>query len=195
VAVVTDVLVADMTRTVLQKPPDAVRQFTPFPRAIVNAHVFNGVVSVKPINDDLELQISVVLDPAFAYRMMDFNISLIEDTAFSWNNSCFIEVVDGIRGLADGAVERHDVEQRPVLDSTATGEMWVVDSVRYSIPRYVIQAVGRNTIFFNFFATNQADPASAGGSLNALFRFFEYDIEQAEYFALHYATLVHGTNR
>ncbi len=191
-AVVTDVLVSTLTRTVMVKPPDAVRQFTPYPRAIINAHVFNGAVSVKPVNDQQDLQIGVVLDPKFAYRLMDVNIHLIQDVAFDWNNLAFIEIVDGLRNLADGAVERNVVELEDVLDSSATGEMWITGQVR--VPRFIIQAVGNNTIFFNFFATNQNADVGGAGSLNSLFRFFEYDLEQAEYFALHYATLVHGTN-
>lgn len=191
-AVVSDVLASTITRTVLTKPPDAVRQFTPYPRAILNAHVFNGSVTAKPLNDQAELTIGVVLDPKFAYRLMDVNIHLIQDVAFDWNNLAFIEIVNGIRNLTAGAVERHVVELEDVLDSTATGEMWITGRLR--IPRFIIQAVGSNTIFFNFFATNQNAAVGGAGSLNALFRFFEYEIEQAEYFALHYATLVYGTN-
>ncbi len=174
------------------KPPDTVRQFTPYPRAIINAHVFNGAVSVKPVNDEQEMVIGVVLDPKFAYRLMDVSINLIQDVAFDWNSLAFIEIVDGIRNLDTGAVQRHVVELEDVLDSTATGEMWITGRVR--IPRYVIQSVGGRTIFFNFFATNQNAAVGGAGSLNSLFRFFEYEIEQAEYFALHYATLVYGTN-
>ncbi len=191
-AVVTDVLDSTIARTVLVKPPDAVRQFTPYPRSIINAHVFNGAVSVKPVNDQQELVVSVVLDPKFAYRLMDVNIHLIQDVAFDWNNLAFIEIVNGIRNLTSGAVERNVVELEDVLDSTATGEMWI--SGRLRIPRFIIQATGDDTIFFNFFATNQNAAVGGAGSLNSLFRFFEYDLEQAEYFALHYATLVHGTN-
>ncbi len=191
-AVVTDVLSSTITRTVFVKPPDQVRQFTPYPRAIINAHVFNGTVSVKPVNDQQDLQIGVVLDPKFAYRLMDVNIGLIQDVAFDWNNRAFIEVVNGIRNLALGAVQRHVIELEDVLDSSATGESWM--SGRLRIPRYIIQSVSKQTIFFNFFATNQNAAVGGAGSLNALFRFFEYEIEQAEYFALHYATLVYGTN-
>ncbi len=191
-AVVTDVFVSTITRTVLTKPPDDVRQFTAFPRAIINAHVFNGAVSVKPVNDQQEMQISVVLDPKFAYRLMDVNIGLIQDVAFDWNNRAFIEVVDGIRNLASGAVQRHPVNLEDVLDSTATGESWMNATTR--IPRYIIQSVEGGPIFFNFFATNQIAAAGGAGSLNSLFRFFEYEIEQAQYFALHYATLVYGTD-
>ncbi len=191
-AVVTDVFVSTISRTVMVKPPDAVRQFTPFPRAIINAHVFNGVVSVKPVNDQQEMQIGVVLDPKFAYRLMDVNIHLIQDVAFDWNTLGFVEVVDGIRDLTDGAVERHAIAKVNVTDSTATGEMWVSSSTE-RMPRYILQSVRGRTIFFNFFATNQNAAVGAAGSLNSLFRFFEYEIEQAEYFALHYATLVYGS--
>ncbi len=174
------------------KPSDQVRQFSPWPRSIVNAHVFNGAVSVKPVSDQQDLQIGVVLDPKFAYRLMDVNIGLIQDVAFDWNDRAFIEVVNGIRNLELGAVQRHVIELEDVLDSSATGESWMTGRLR--IPRYIIQSVAKQTIFFNFFATNQNAAVGGAGSLNSLFRFFEYDIEQAEYFALHYATLTYPTN-
>lgn len=191
-AVVSDVFASTISRTVLTKQPDQVRQFTPYPRAILNAHVFNGALAVKPLNDQQDLTIGVVLDPKFAYRLMDVNVHMIQDAAFDWDPNAFIEVVDGLRGLPDGAVQRHVVELEDVFDSSATGEMWVSGLLR--IPRFIIQGKGGDTIFFNFFATNQSAAAAGAGSLNSLFRFFEYEIEQAQFFALHYATLTYGTN-
>ncbi len=193
-AVVTDTFVSSLSRTVLVKPPDSVRQFTPYPRAILNAHVFNGAVSAKPVNDQQQMVIGVTLDPKFCYRLFGVNLHLIQDVAFDWDTRAFIEIVDGIRGLPAGAVQRHLCILDDITDSVATGEMWICTGALVRGPRYIIQRVGTETTFFNFFALNQNAAVGAAGSLNSLFRFFEYDIEQAEYFALHYAALAQLTN-
>jgi len=193
VAVVTDVIVSELNRTVFTKPPDVVRQNSPWPRAIANFSVTNGVVSAKLAVDENELQIRVDLDPTFAYRLFDWNINLIANGAFDWDPAAFIEVVDGIKNLPAGNQQRHFVNLEDVTDSIATGEMWISDS-RSREPRYVIQSSGGEAIFFTFFAVNQSANASAAGSLNALFRFWEYEIEQAEYYALHYATMTYATH-
>ncbi len=187
-AVVQDVFVAELNRTVFTKPPDIVRQYSPWPRAIANFSVLNGAVSAKPVNDQLEMQISVVLDPTFAYKMFDWNISVQQDTAFQWDDRAFIEVVDGVKNLPGGNQQRHAVALVDVNDSIATGQMWIANSDT-NIPRYVIQASGGNTIFWNFFAINTNNNVGAAGSLNCNFRFWEYEIEQVEYYALHYATM------
>ncbi len=191
-ATITDVFVSTNSRTVLTKPPDSVRQFSPWPRAIVNATVFNGAVSAKPVNDLLEMQIRVDLDPKFAYRFFDFDINLIQDTAFDWETNAFIEVVDGVRSVAAGNARRHRVQLLEITDSVATGQMWVSNGAAFTGPRYIIQATEGNAIFFNFFAVNLNVAVGAAGSLNSLFRFWEYEIEQAEWFALHYAQMVYA---
>ena len=106
-AVVQDVFVSALTRTVFTKPADVIRQFSPWPRAIANFGVENGAVSVKPINDQQEMQIRVDLDPKFAYRLFDWNVNLIQDVAFDWEANGFVEVVDGIKNMPAGNVQRY----------------------------------------------------------------------------------------
>jgi len=187
-AVVTDVFALTLARTVFTKPPDVVRQYSPWPRAIANFTLENGAVSAKPLNDQAQIQVGLTLDPKFAYRLFDFNLNLIQDTAFDWSANTFIEVVDGIKNLPAGNVQRYRALLIDTTDSIATGEMWLINPGTY--PHHVIQFSGE-TVFFNWFANNLTAAASAAGSLNVVFRFWEYEIEQAEYMALHYATLTY----
>lgn len=191
-AVVTDVLISTQRRTVFTKPPDTVRQFSPWPRAITNFSVENGVVTAKPVDDQAELQIRCDLDPKFAYRLFDWNINLIQDVAFDWEANAFIEVVDGIKNLPAGNVQRYRALLIDTTDSVATGEMWLCNPSTY--PHNVIQSTEGNQAFFNFFATNLNAAVGGAGSLNSVFRFWEYEIEQAEYFALHYSTLINPSS-
>ncbi len=191
-AVVSDVFASSLRRTVFTKPADVVRQFSPWPRAIANFSVENGAVTAKPVDDQAQLTIGCTLDPKFAYRLFDWNINLIQDVAFDWEANAFIEVVDGIKNLPAGNVQRYRALLIDTTDSVATGEMWLSNPSTY--PHNVIQSTEGNQAFFNFFAVNLNAAVGGAGSLNSLFRFWEYEIEQAEYFALHYSTMIYASS-
>lgn len=186
-AVVLDVFATTLTRQVFVKPPDAVRQFTPLPRAIANFTVVDGTVSVKPVNDQQEMQITIVLDPQFAYRMIGVSINCTQDVANDWRTQPYFQVQNVIRGLPVGAEQRHVFFMDDSFAVPLAREMWICRDGG-NLPSYMMQHwLAISTI--NFFATNQTAAAGAEGEVNALFEFLEYDIEQAQYYALHYPTL------
>jgi len=191
-AVVLDSLNATLTRTVFVKPPDLVRQFTPLPRAIVNFNILNGVISAKPVNDQQELIIGVTLDGDFAYRMVDFTCSLLQDVANDWNPRGYLELTNALRNLQLGATQRHVLVLEDAIEIPTPVEMWIATE-RAGLPRYVIQtpsAFPSASPVITFKATNQSAAVGVAGTVNFFMTFLEYDIEQAEYFALHYPTMV-----
>ncbi len=190
-AIVQDLLTTVQARTVFIKPPDQVRQFGPLPRAVVNFHLDDGTISAKPLNDTYEMQISIVLDPQFAYRMVDIVWFAAQDVANDWNAAPYLEIFEGIRGLAAGATMRHRQVRENSFQTPSATEMGIVRKISGTLPQYIIQkAGGTGAPVVNFHATNQAAAAGAVGVVNALFSFLEYDIEQVEHFPLHYPELV-----
>ncbi len=190
-AIVTVSLVATLSRTVFVKPPDLLRQFTAIPRAIVNFNILNGVITAKPINDDEELTISMILPTTFAYRWVDLNWSLSQDVANSWLNRSYLEITNGIRNLAGGATQRHVITNDDLIQIPGGTEMIAARAPSAGsvsdIPRYVIQSNppgSGNAPIVTFKSTNQTDPAGAAGTSNFFASFFEYDIEQAEAFPI-----------
>ncbi len=188
-AVINTVLGSTLQRTVLTKPPDVVRQHSPWPRAMVNAFIQGGTLDAKPVNDQQELQIGVVLDPKFAYRLQDFSVSLIQDVANDWVARAYIEVQDAIRNLPSGQKTRHAVALDDTRQNVSALEMWVTVAGPDRQPNYIFQALPNDLVIFNFFATNEAAAAGLAGTVDSWFRFLEYEIEQAEWFALHYPVL------
>ncbi len=188
-AVVNTNLGSTLQRTVITKPPDQVRQYTPWPRAIVNAFVSAGTLDAKPVDDTQELAIGVVLDPKFAYRLTAFSVSAIQDVANDWLAVAYLETNDSLRNMA-GVKTRHPVALFDTLQNVVASEMWVASGAPSSMPTHIIQALPDDLPLFNFFATNQTAAVGAAGTIDSWFQFLEYEIEQAEYFALHYPTLI-----
>jgi len=196
VAIVADFLLATLSRTVFVKPPDPIRNLTAMPRAIVNYNILNGVVSAKPLNDQAELTISFLLDPTFAYKMVDMSISLSQDRANDWANRAYFEFTNAIRNLEQGATERHVVVLEDLNQIPGSTEMWIArTAATHNLPRYVIQvppgaAAGTSPVT-TFKANNQNVAAALAGTVNFYVTFFEYEIEQAEQFPLHWPTQVY----
>lgn len=188
-AVVTDTFVATVSRTVFTKLPDSVRLYTSHPRAILNFSVINGTISAKPLNDQQELHIGMTLDPSFAYRLVDFNCHLTQDVANDWTSRAYLEITNGVRGLGAGSTRRHSVILEDGIRIPTALEQWIGVLGNDRGPRYVIQATPQGPLTMNFRATNLVAAAGAAGATNAMFSFLEYDIEQAQFFVLHWPEL------
>lgn len=190
-AVVQDSFTASLSRTVFTKPPDPARQYSALPRALVNFVVNDGTISAKPLNDQQELEIECVLDPKFAYRLVDMSIDLVQDVANDWTSRAYLEITNMVRNLPTGSRQRHTIVLEDTIRVPTAVEMWIaIGSRQDRLPTYILQShPGGFGPEFDFHATNQVAAAGAAGVVNAFFSFFEYEIEQAEYVALHYSTL------
>ncbi len=191
-AVVQVSLVATLRRTVFVKPPDALRQLTAIPRAILTFNILNGVVTAKPVNDQEELIISLILPGSFAYRWVDFAWHLSQDVAFDWNTRGYIEITNGIRNLELGMTQNHVVVLDDIVVVPGASERITARTGVDPVIRYIIQAPSINplaTPTITFKATNQTAAVGAAGTTNFYASFFEYDLEQVEAFPVHYAAL------
>lgn len=184
---------ANFTRTPFIKPPDLVREFTAMPRAIVNFELTNSVLTAKPVNDQAELIITIQLPVEFAYRWISLNVSVIQDVAFDWNGS-YIEITNGVRGLALGATQRWSTSKQNVDKIPTLNEMWIAFWNEKVMPTDILQARDGNAVVMTYKASNRNVAVGAAGTANCLFSFYEYDIEQAQRFPLHYATQVYSRN-
>ncbi len=159
------------------------------PRAMVNYNIVNGVISAKPINDQQELIIGLTIEQNFAYRFLEFSISLIQDVAFAWGPRAYFELTNAIRNTAVSSTQRHPVVLEDVTRIPVPSEMWIARAAaETNLPRYIIQTRPgtQSAPVVTFKATNQSDPAGAAGTVNFYASFLEYDIEQVERFPLHW---------
>ena len=189
-AIVLDVIPTTLTRTVFVKPPDWVRQRSSMPRALVN-FTANTTISAKPLNDQQELQATVDLDGQFAYRLVDFSAFVTQDVANNWTPIGYLELFNGIRNLPPNHVNRHPVQLEDTLRIDPAVRMWCARFPHGARPQYVIQVgPAGGAPILRFETVNESSPAGGTGAFGCHITFFEYEIEQAQYFAMHYPTLV-----
>ncbi len=187
-------MTATLRRTVFVKPPDMLRQLTAIPRAIVTFAILNGVISIKPLDDEQELIIGISLDGNFAYRWIDLMWTLDQDVAFDWNTRGYLELTNAIRNLELGMTLRHVVVLDDVTIVPGGAERIMARTGVDPVPgmRYIIQtpaAHPTSTPIITFKATNQSAAAGVAGTTNFYASFYEYDIEQVEMYQMHYASL------
>ncbi len=179
-AIVADQFVSLFSRTTFRKLPDAQRNLTSSPRAMVNFHVDAGVLSAKPLNDDQTVAISVDLPLEFCYRMLDVNVVFRQDVASSWNARPFIEVTNGVRGLPLGNDQAWPLVMEAGQTGASGGSIEMVRPNVRGLPQMIFQTVFAGVApVLTFRAANNQDPAGAAGTIDFLLTFLEYEVEQS----------------
>ncbi len=185
-AVVTTTLATTQTRTTLVKPPDNIREWGPLPRGMINFELTSGVLDAKPVNDQQTMTISIILPVSFAYRLVDANVQVDQDVSANWGANPSLEVVNAIRGLPLGVVNRHPWLLLPSFRA-AIAPVAMVTPRSPRQPAYIMQSIAQGVApVITFRATNDTDPAGLAGLVFAYFSFLEYDIEQVQRFPVHY---------
>jgi len=183
-AVVLTARTTTFNRVPFIKPPDMQRMFTAMPRALVNSTLELSAIPAKPINDQQNVQVICVLPTQFAYRMISANIMVEQDVANAWGPGAELQLTGGIRGELSSFTAHH-----PMI--TATESFTFSTSVpqnhwtfpRGALPTYIIQGFGPGFApIIDFRMTNVSAPAGAAGSVSALVRWYEFDIEQVQMF-------------
>lgn len=193
-AVVLMSLTATLSRMVFIKPPDQVREFTSIPRALLNFALTDAVIDAKPVNDQEELIVSMTLDTEFAYRLVDFCASLVQDTANDWTPTSYLEISSALRGIPTTQVNRHAFTLNDTIRVPQGGEMWIARPLdTHAMPRYVIQnPTSASGPVVTYKATNQNAAVATAGTFNCFFSFLEFDLEQVERFPVHWPIPVYS---
>ena len=190
-AVVTTSVALTLTRTTLIKPQDLVRSWGPIPRAMLNFEANSAVLDAKPVNDQQTLTVSMVLPLEFAYRLVDASVTIDQDVANDWEVNPHFEVLNGIRGLPPGAVNRHPWILAP-SHRAAFNEVALITPRAPRQPGYVIQSLRPGIAPSVLLRANNGNAdVGAAGLVFAYFAFLEYDIEQAQRFPVHYPVQVY----
>ena len=180
-AIVLDAFVANFSRVPFVKPPDLQRIYTPMPRALVRFTVVNGVVPLKPVNDQQNVQVICDLPETFAYRMNDAIIAIRQDKADDWDSGAQLQVTNAMRGQELGQVNRHLMNGTLTVTFAAITNEQLWQLAR--IPTYIMQTnVPNVTPGVDFRFTNINAAAASAGVINFFCSFYEYDIEQVEMF-------------
>lgn len=188
-AVVTDSPTALFSRTPFIKPPDLEREWTAMPRSIVNFALTGSVISIKPINDQQELIISIDLPAEFCYRWLTSTVFVIQNNARDWSDRSYVEITNGVRGVALGNMQEWPMVNEFVDKIPSSSEAWIARGGSDTrLPTDILQAIRGVAPTITFKASNIGAPAGTAGTMNCLFTFLEFDIEQAQRFPIHWPT-------
>ena len=100
-----------------------------------------------------------------------------------------IQTQNAVRNLPPGQTQRHIVDLVDGFLAAENSEMWVGILDDDAAPHYILQPLKNQIVTFRFLATNQTAAAGAAGVVSCFLSFFEYEIEQAEQFELHWPGL------
>lgn len=173
-----------ITRVPWVKPPDLQRVFTAQPRARLDFTVRDGVVPLKPINDDQNNQIVCLLPQTFAYRMISATCAIRQNSANDYDAFAQMQVTNAMRAHQLGLTVRHPMPSgiSSSFSPVTPERIWFADSLQ-GMPTYIMQSIQVNVaagVDFRF--SNTIDPASGAGVINFFASFWEFDIEQVQMF-------------
>jgi len=193
-ALVVDVHLMDARYTPYQRPPDRVVTTSPIPRGLKSFVVPGAVLAAKPLYDKLMLSFSFSLPHNYAYLLNELNVSVDCDTASDWDD------VGHLRLPSTSTANRGFDYQVP-LDFTlysrhATGPLGTAGQTMRSTQINSGQLPRTPIVPTEFMATssmifcNRVDAAQAAGTVDALISFWEFDLEQIQFYPIHMAANV-----
>ena len=188
-AVVTTTIVMTTTYRPFERPPDQVSLWTSIPRGLRGFVVEAGVLDAKPINDDQQLILTGILPSNFAFIFAEIGLWILVDVAAAWDSEYTLILQDFYQGRADVIQQWNFDFASSNLQSTARG---AGHTAIQQVPKQPMWNP-RDTpgIDINISTFNGADPAGAAGTVWAYINFWEFDLEQAQKYAINAPSPVH----
>lgn len=148
--------------------------------------VRGATLAAKPINDDEVLSVTWTLPGGFGYVLNELHLNIQQDVQSDWDNR-------GHWRLSQSSQANLNFDYRIPIDFLSfVGSVGSLTELRATkingiltrtpiIPRVT---GATNSLHF----VNLADPAGAAGTVDALISFWEYDLQQLQYFPVHMAS-------
>lgn len=190
-ALVVDTRVGVQSFVPYERPPQPYTLWSAIPRGLMSFIAAVSEIQLKPINDQLLVQMTGTLPPNFAYVMADANISVAIATVTTWHPDCNLNMQNFYRGGDESTGLSgnfpQDFDTVSVLNDLRAMKR---DGPWPTFP--MIAPGGSSGIQFVLSAWN-ADAAAIGtGILNAYISFWQFDLEQIRKFPINSPQPVHA---
>lgn len=181
----------------------AVRSYSPFegmserqrlrtavPRGMVRFN-FNGVLTAKPVNDDIVVNITGSLPPSFAYVISDMSYQLEVDTASDWAPFARFRIFNGLPNGEPGneqvALFNMTLFNPGVAIAAAQRVLeFSMGSLREWYPTPIVRTPGAAGLSFTLRVGNGIDAVQAAGTQFFNLNFYQYELNQAVRFPLNF---------
>ncbi len=149
------------------------------------------VLALKPVNDTELLSIAGTLNPGFGYVLAEAHCNISQDRAQDWNGFGQLRISQPSPEL-DGFDYRMPMQfSNYSQDGTTLGVTSTRGGGTYSLLHTpIVPPTGGSTFSMSF--ANLAAAAAAAGVVDAVVSFWQYDLEQLQFFPVHVATGVYS---
>ncbi len=143
----------------------------------------SAVLALKPVNDTELLDVIVTLPSGFGYVINELNVNITQDRAASFE-------AEGVLIITDSSRQNQDFDYRipiPFINFSNQGTNLQARATRVpagSLTRVpIIPGAAATTLRLRF--SNLDATVAAAGVVNALMSFWEFDLQQLQYFPAH----------
>ncbi len=187
-AIVTTALFFTRDYVPYERPPQPETLWTAIPRGLQSGFVNEEVLDLKPVNDDQRLTVTMTLPGNFGYVMADAQLTITQNRANDWADSCNLNITNFYRGTPVGYFANYrqplEVDGRFLKRSMVVSQPW---------PTFPLVAPQRTApIIIVFDAWNGQDTAATAGTVSAFASFWQFDLEQIRKFPINSPQPVHS---
>lgn len=165
------------------------RMYNAVPRGMIRFSAIK-VLSAKPINDDMNVNITSSLPPNFGYVFSYMFFELECDTATDWNATARFRMFNGIPNASVpndqvAVVNMSNYNDAGTSDPKRIADMSLGDlGKRFPTPVWRTRDAAGMSAIVNY--ANGADPAQAAGLIEFHMAFYQYDLTQVVRFPLNF---------
>ncbi len=185
-ALVTQTITPTSTFTPFEGMSEAQRLTNAVPRGLVRFET-RVATAVKPVNDDLLLEITGSLPPNFAYVVSTLSYVIQIDTAADFDNFARLRIFNGLPNAVPGNEQIALFNFSKLLSGVGTAERVLTygeGSLREWFPNPIWRTAGAAGISFTLRITNGNNAVMAAGTQFFNMSFYQYDLTQAVRFPL-----------
>ncbi len=189
-ALVIDTRVGITSFVPYERPPQSVTLWSAIPRGLVSFVSAVSAIALKPINDQLLVQMTGVLPPNFGYVMNDANFSVAVSAVQTWHPDMNLNLQNFYRGGSETIGLSGNWPQG--FDTISVLSDLRAMNREQPWPAFpLIGTAGTTGIQFVLSAWNADAAANPAGVLNAYLSFWQFDLEQIRKFPINSPVPVH----
>lgn len=188
VAIVTTALAFTRDYVPYERLPQPQTLWTAIPRGLQFGYVNEEDLDLKPVNDDQRLTVTMTLPPNFGYVMANAQLTITQNRANDWADSCNLNITNFLRGTPIGTFANY--RQGLEVDGRFLKRTMVVTQPWPSFP--IVGVTSGSPIIVVFDAWNGQDTAATAGTVSCFASFWQFDLEQIRKYPINSPQPVHS---
>jgi len=191
-ALVIDTRAAVASFVPYERPPQPYALWTAIPRGLTSFVVGADPVAIKPINDQLIVQVTGTLPPNFAYVMNDANLSVAMPGMAAYHPDMNLNLQNFYRTGVDASVALSANWPQSFTTISVLSDLRSMER-QATWPSFpMIGSEGTSGIQFVLSAWNADAAATIAGTMNAYLSFWQFDLEQVRKYPINSPQPVHA---